>query len=43
MPDKQAVKLHANALRERLGNEAVMAVISEAPKDPEDIRRPYAR
>jgi type I restriction enzyme R subunit len=40
--DKQAVKLYANALRERLGDEAVMAVISEAPqKDPEDIQALY--
>lgn len=40
--DKQAVKLYATALRERLGDEAVMAVISEAPqKDPEDIKALY--
>jgi type I restriction enzyme R subunit len=40
--DKQAVKLYATALRERLGDEAVMAVISEAPqKDPEDIQTLY--
>ena len=40
--DKQAVKLYATALRERLGNDAVMAVISEAPqKDPEDIQALY--
>ena len=40
--DKQAVKLYATALRERLGAEAVMAVISEAPQnDPEDIQALY--
>lgn len=40
--DKQAVRLYATALRERLGDEAVMAVISEAPqKDPEDIQSLY--
>ena len=40
--DKQAVKLYAQALRERLGDEAVMAVISEAPqKDPADIQSLY--
>jgi len=40
--DKQAVKLYATALRERLGDEAVMAIISEAPqKDPEDIQALY--
>lgn len=40
--DKRAVKLYASALRERLGDEAVMAVISEAPqKDPEDIQALY--
>ena len=40
--DKQAVKLYAAALRERLGNEAVTAVISEAAqKDPEDIQALY--
>ena len=40
--DKQAVKLYAAALRERLGNEAVTAVISEAPQnDPEEIQALY--
>ena len=40
--DKQAVKLYTAALRERLGDEAVMAVISEAPQnDPEDIQALY--
>ncbi|MDI6748097.1 MAG: HsdR family type I site-specific deoxyribonuclease [Rhodocyclaceae bacterium] len=40
--DKQAVKLYATALRERLGSEAVMAVISEAPQnDPEDVQALY--
>lgn len=40
--DKQAVKLYARALRERLGNDVVMAVISEAPqKDPQDIQALY--
>lgn len=40
--DKQAVKLYAKALRERLGNEAVMAVISEASQnDPEDVQALY--
>lgn len=40
--DKQAVKLYAKALRERLGNEAVMAVISEAPQnDPADVQALY--
>ncbi|MEM5330847.1 type I restriction endonuclease subunit R [Paraburkholderia sp. JHI2823] len=40
--DKQAVKLYATALRERLNDDAVMAVISEAPqKDPEDIQALY--
>ncbi|MBK7954233.1 MAG: HsdR family type I site-specific deoxyribonuclease [Candidatus Accumulibacter sp.] len=40
--DKQAVKLYATALRERLGDEVVMAVISEAPQnDPKDIQALY--
>lgn len=40
--DKQAVKLYAAALRERLGEEAVMAVISEAPQnDPADVQALY--
>lgn len=40
--DKQAVKLYTKALRERLGDEAVMAVISEAPQnDPEDVQALY--
>lgn len=40
--DKQAVKLFAKALRERLGDEAVMAVISEAPQnDPADVQALY--
>lgn len=40
--DKQAVKLYATSLRERLGSEAVMAVISEAPQnDPEDVQALY--
>ena len=40
--DKEAVKLYTAALRERLGDEAVMAVISEAPqKDPADIQALY--
>ena len=38
--DKEAVKLYTAALRERLGAEAVMAVISEAPQnDPPKIFR----
>ena len=40
--DKQAVKLYATALRERLGDEAVAAVISEAPHtDPDGIQALY--
>lgn len=40
--DKQAVRLYATALRERLGDEAVMAVISEAPQnDPQEIQGLY--
>lgn len=40
--DKQAVKCYADALRERLGDEAVMAVISEAPQsDPKDVQTLY--
>jgi type I restriction enzyme, R subunit len=40
--DKQAVKIYTAALRERLGDEAVMAVISEAPqKDSQAIQALY--
>ncbi len=40
--NKEAVRVYATALRERLGDEAVMAVISEAPqKDPEAIQTLY--
>jgi type I restriction enzyme R subunit len=40
--DKHAVALYTAALRERLGREAVMAVVSEAPKeDPEEIKALY--
>lgn len=40
--DKQAVKLYTNALRERLGDEAVMPVISEeSEKDPADVQALY--
>ena len=40
--DKQAVNIYSAALRERLGDEAVMAVISEAPqKDPQAIQALY--
>lgn len=40
--DKQAVKLYTTALRDRLGDEAVMPVISEASQeDPEDIQALY--
>ena len=40
--DKHAVQLYTAALRERLGNEAVMPVISEAPlHDPADIQALY--
>ena len=40
--DKEAVKLYSKALRDRLGDETVMAVISEAPeKDPEGIKALY--
>ena len=40
--DKETVKLYAAALRDRLGDEAVMAVISEAPQaDPEEIQALY--
>lgn len=34
--DKETVRLYTEALRARLGDEAVMAVISEAPKDDPD-------
>ncbi|NCA70196.1 MAG: HsdR family type I site-specific deoxyribonuclease [Sphingobacteriia bacterium] len=40
--DKETVRLYTNALRARLGDEAVMAVISEQPqKDPDDIKALY--
>jgi type I restriction enzyme R subunit len=40
--EKKAVKLYTDALRARLGDEVVMAVISEAPQiDPEDIKALY--
>ena len=40
--DKETVKFYTQALRDRLGAEAVMAVISEAPqKDPKDIQALY--
>lgn len=40
--DKKTVQLYTEAMRTRLGNEAVMAVISEAPKDdPEAVRALY--
>ena len=40
--DKQAVKLYTAALRERLGADIVMPVISEAPQnDPEDVKALY--
>lgn len=40
--DKRAVKLYTAALRERLSDEAVMPVISEAPHmDPEDVKSLY--
>lgn len=40
--DKKAVKIYTAALRERLGDDAVMAVISEAPQsDPKDIQSLY--
>jgi type I restriction enzyme R subunit len=40
--EKKAVKLYTDALRARLGDELVMAVISEAPQiDPEDIKALY--
>lgn len=40
--EKKAVKLYTDALRERLGDELVMPVISEAPQmDPEDIKTLY--
>lgn len=40
--EKKAVKLYTKALRERLGDELVVAVISEAPQlDPDDIKALY--
>jgi type I restriction enzyme R subunit len=40
--DKETVRLYTEALRARLGDETVMAVISEAPKDdPEAVRALY--
>ncbi len=40
--DKEAVKRYTAALRERIGAETVMAVISEAPQnDPKDIQALY--
>ena len=40
--EKKAVKLYTDALRARLGDELVEAVISEAPQiDPEDIKALY--
>lgn len=40
--EKKAVKLYTDALRARLGDELVAAVISEAPQiDPEDIKALY--
>lgn len=40
--EKKAVKLYTDALRQRLGDELVMPVISEAPQiDPEDIKALY--
>lgn len=40
--DKETVKLYAKELRDRLGNDVVMAVISEAPKDdPDDVKALY--
>lgn len=40
--DKKAVKLYTAALRARLGDEIVMPVISEAPKDdPQDVQALY--
>ena len=40
--EKKAVKLYTKALRERLGMDVVMPVISEAPQnDPEDIQALY--
>lgn len=40
--EKRAVKLYTKALRERLGEDLVVPVISEAPqKDPEDIQALY--
>ena len=40
--DKEAVRLYTAALRERLGGDAVMPVISEAPNDdPEGVRALY--
>jgi len=40
--EKKAVKLYTDALRQRLGDDLVMPVISEAPQiDPEDIKALY--
>jgi type I restriction enzyme, R subunit len=40
--DKETVKLYTKALRTRFGDEAVMAVISEAPKDdPDGVKALY--
>ena len=40
--DKETVRLYTKALRDRLGDEAVMAVISEAPQiDPEGVKALY--
>jgi type I restriction enzyme R subunit len=40
--EKKAVKLYTDALRQRLGDELVTPVISEAPQiDPEDIKALY--
>jgi type I restriction enzyme R subunit len=40
--DKEAVKLYTQALKARMGDEAVMAVISEAPQaDPDAIQALY--
>ena len=40
--DKGTVQLYTKALRERLGEEIIMAVISEAPKDdPDEVKALY--
>lgn len=39
--DKQAVTLYTAALRERLGGDVVMPVISEAPEDGADVQALY--